>query len=85
MKNNLGVILLIVVSSFILILFRMKSIEQDYAMNEIKKNMEESKVKYKELYSKKEKFLSIGNLRKLSKKFDFKEPTSDKIIVVPEK
>lgn len=63
----------------------MKSIEQDYKMNDINKKIDEQKTQYKELFSQKEKLISIENLRELSKKFDFKEPSEKQIIIVPEK
>jgi hypothetical protein len=65
------------------VLFRMKSVEQDYKLNAYLKRIEESTHENKELLARKAKLLSAKNLRELASKHNLNEPKQDQIIVIP--
>ena len=76
-------ILVILILSYLLIFFRMKGIEQDYAFNTISKKLERKLSLKKEIQASKAHLLSASNLRKWSLKFGLKAPDKEQIIMVP--
>ena len=76
-------ILSISVIGLLFIMFRMKSIEQDYKFNTVNKKIEQSKNDNKDLLAKKAKLLSAKNLRTLAEKHSLTEPGQEQIIVIP--
>ncbi len=68
---------------FCFVLTRMKRIEQDYAYNDIRKNLLEVSGKIKELRAEKAELLSIKNLREIAKNYKLKEPDHNHIILIP--
>ncbi|MFZ4712969.1 MAG: hypothetical protein ACOYL6_04635 [Bacteriovoracaceae bacterium] len=65
------------------VLFRMKSVEQDYKLHSYNKQIEESTHESRELLAKKARLLSAKNLRELAEKHNLNEPKQDQIIVIP--
>lgn len=76
-------ILSISVIGLLFIMFRMKSIEQDYKFNTLNKKIEQSNNDNKDLRAKKAKLLSAKNLRTLAEKHGLTEPGQEQIIVIP--
>lgn len=64
------------------VLFRMKSVEVDYKMSALNKNMEKVTFENKELKAKKAKELSIRRLRKLAAKHELAKPKQEQIIII---
>ena len=77
------VFLTLTVISVLLVMFRMKSIEQEYKHTEVLRSIKQIKIENKELKAKKARNLSIKNLRKMANKFNFSQPSQDQIIVIP--
>lgn len=65
------------------VFFRMKSIEQEYAFNNIRNVYSKTSNENKELKAKKAKLLSLRNLRKIANKNKLKEPDQGQIILIP--
>ena len=83
-KNSvIPFILVILILSYLLIFFRMKGIEQDYAFNDISKKLEKKLSLKKEIQASKAHLLSASNLRKWSLKFGLKAPGKKQIIMIP--
>ena len=76
-------VLIIFILSYLLIFFRMKGIEQDYAFNSLSKKLEKQLSVKKEILATKAHLLSASNLRKWSIKFGLKAPEKEQIILVP--
>ena len=64
------------------VLFRMKSIEMDYKISSMNKDIEKVVLENKELGAVKAKLLSVRNLKKMAKKYDLKQPKQKQIIVI---
>jgi hypothetical protein len=60
----------------------MKGIEQDYARNSLQGKIKTLTFKGKELRLQKAKLESIGNLRKIARKYKLKRPKQNQIIVL---
>ena len=69
--------------AILFVLFRMKSVEQDYVYNNLNKDLREVSIENKELNAKKADLLSIENMRKIAEKYNLKEANQDQIIIVP--
>jgi len=65
------------------VLFRMKSVELDYKISSVKKDIKKIKLENKELKADKAKRLSMKNLRRLASKYELNEPQQKQIIVIP--
>ena len=76
-------VLVIFILSYLLIFFRMRGIEQDYAFNKVSKKLEKQLYIKKEILAVKAHLLSASNLRKWSVKFGLKAPEKEQIILVP--
>lgn len=69
--------------SILLVLFRMKSIEQDYSINEINSETKTISYENKDLKAQKAGKLSVKNLRKMANKYNLQRPKQKQIIVIP--
>ena len=69
--------------SILFVFIRMKGVEQDYAFNELNKELKRSKILNKELKVEKANVLNVKRLRQLAKNFKFDYPTEKQIIVIP--
>lgn len=76
-------ILSISVLGLLFIMFRMKSIEQDYKFNGLNKKIEQSNNDNKDLKARKAKLLSAKNLRTMASNHNLTEPKQEQIIVIP--
>lgn len=61
---------------------RMRGVELQYKVNKIVKKIDMETHKNKQLKAKKADLLSVKNLKKISKKFNLKEPSQKQIIVI---
>jgi cell division protein FtsL len=83
-KNSIvPLVFVILLLSYLLIYFRMKSLDQDYEYNKISKTLDMKQSIRKELHAQKAHLLSASNLRKWSKKFKLQSPSEDQIILIP--
>lgn len=64
------------------VLFRMKSIEIDYKISNVNKEIEKVTLENKELKAIKAKMLSVSNLKAMAKKYKLKQPRQKQIIVI---
>jgi hypothetical protein len=64
------------------VLFRMKSIEIDYKISSINKDIEKVTIENKELSAIKAKMLSVRNLKSMAKKYKLTQPRQKQIIVI---
>jgi hypothetical protein len=69
--------------SILFVFIRMKGVEQDYAFNELNKELKRSKILNKELKVEKANVLNVKRLRQLAKNFRLEYPTEKQIIVIP--
>ncbi|MBT6326901.1 MAG: hypothetical protein HOJ35_13110 [Bdellovibrionales bacterium] len=83
--QGLPLLLVITIISILFVLFRMKSVEIDYQINEITNTTKRVKIENKELEARKARLLSNNNLRKLAKKHGLAEPKQSQIIIIPDK
>lgn len=81
--QSLPIFLCLILLSFLLVLFRMKSLEVDYKTGEVKKEITRIASVNKDLKAKRAKLLGVDNLRALASKYNLKEPKQNQIIVVP--
>ena len=65
------------------VLFRMKTVEYDYKVLSLGKEIEKLQLENKELKAQKAKKLSVKNLRTMAKKHELSEPKQSQIIIVP--
>ena len=84
-SQGFPLLLMFSVISVLFVLFRMKSVELDYKITEVNKEISRSRVEQKELSAKKAGLLSVNNLRKLAKRYKLKQPSQAQIIVIPDK
>lgn len=71
----------VIAASYVLI--RMKSLEQDYQSEAIRKELSKVSLQNKELKAKKAEQISIQKLQQFSKDHNLEEPKSKQIIVIP--
>lgn len=86
LKANYGLLTFIGVFALfclLMIVIRMKGIEQDYRIHELNVKIEDELFDNKEMKAKKAKFLSAESLLKLSQKFSLQGPKEAQIIVIP--
>ena len=67
----------------LLVLFRMKSVEQDYQLGEIAKRKRALIFNNKKLKAKKASQLSIKNLRLMAEQYGLQRPKQEQIIIIP--
>ncbi len=63
--------------------FRMKGIEQAYALNNIESDIRKSVIRSKELKAQRAREMSVPKLREFAVKYDLKEPGPEQIILIP--
>ena len=64
------------------VMFRMKSIEIDYKISSINKDIDKVTVENKELGAIKAKMLSVRNLKSMARKYKLRQPRQKQIIVI---
>ena len=77
---------IIAVATFLgimLVLFRMKSVEQDYSINQINSDTKDISYLNKDLKARKADKLSVDNLQVLAKRYSLESPKQKQIIVIP--
>lgn len=84
-SQGFPLLLMFSVISVLFVLFRMKSVELDYKITEVNKQISKARLGQKELGAKKAGLLSVNNLRKLAKRYKLKQPAQAQIIVIPDK
>ena len=77
------IFLILTVMAILFVLFRMKSVEIDYKVSDVNKDIEKVMLENKELKAKKAKMLSVKSLKKMAKKHGLSQPKQDQIIVIP--
>ena len=82
-SQGFPLVLSISVLGILLVLLRMKSVEQDYLINEIEKERKTLTFQNKNLKAQKASQLSIKNIQRMAEKYDLARPTRDQIIVIP--
>ena len=82
-SQGFPIIITLTTLGILLVLFRMKSVEQDYKINQI--NEENQRVLFynKDLKAKKADRLSVNNLRDLAEKYNLQQPKQNQVIVIP--
>lgn len=63
--------------------FRMKGIEQAYALNNIKSDIQKATIRNKELKAERAREMSVPRLREFAAKYSLKEPGPEQIILIP--
>jgi hypothetical protein len=63
--------------------FRMKGIEQAYALNHISADTYKANIHNKELKAQRAREMSVPKLREFAVKYDLKEPGPEQIILIP--
>ena len=82
-SQGFPIVLSLSIIGLLLVLFRMKSVEQDYQLNEIAKKKKMLIFKNKELKAGKAAQLSVKNLHRMADKYGLKRPGREQIIVIP--
>lgn len=82
-SQGFPIVLSISILGVLLVLFRMKSVEQDYQINEIEKKRKTLIFKNKEFKAKKASQLSVKNLRRIAEKYNLQRPIQEQMIVIP--
>ncbi len=81
--NNLVILIFFVFTCLLAIVFRMKSIEQDYKISEKRKEIKKIRDLNKALKADRARSLSTKNLSQLAKTHKMKEPSQKQILLVP--
>lgn len=63
--------------------FRMKGIEQAYAINGIQSDIGKATIRNKELKAQRAREMSVPKLREFAVRYDLKEPGPEQIILIP--
>ncbi len=63
--------------------FRMKGIEQAYAINHINSDMQKAVINNKELKAQRAREMSVPKLREFATRYGLKEPGPEQIILIP--
>jgi len=84
-SQGFPLLLMFSVLGVLFVLFRMKSVELDYKITEVNKEISRARLEQKELGAEKAGLLSVNNLRKLAKQYNLKQPVQNQIIVIPDK
>jgi cell division protein FtsL len=82
-SQGFPIFLTLIVLAILFVLFRMKSVELDYKIIEVNKDIKKMQLKNKELEARKARLLSTRRLRRLAKKYKLSQPKQDQIIVIP--
>lgn len=82
-SRGFPIILTFTVLAIMFVLFRMKTVELDYQVNFLNKEIEEVVVENKDLKARKAKLMSVDKLRAMAQKHGLSQPKQNQIIVVP--
>lgn len=63
--------------------FRMKGIEQAYALNNVESDIRKATIRNKELKAQRAREMSVPKLREFAAKYSLKEPGPEQIILIP--
>lgn len=77
------IVLTITVLGILLVLFRMKSVEINYKIDEYENQITKAGQDNKDLRAEKARLLSVKSLREIAMRHNLKEPGPSQIIVVP--
>ena len=78
----LPIVLTIFVILILFVIFRMRSVELSYKINDINKDIDQAVLENKEIKAKRAGLLSVNRLHKLSKKYGLSSPKQEQIIVI---
>ena len=81
--NNIGILVFFLFTCLLAVVFRMKSVEQDYQLSEKRKEVRKLREVNKALKADRARSLSTKNLSRLAKLHKMKEPSQKQIILVP--
>ena len=84
-SQGFPLLLMFSVLGVLFVLFRMKSVELDYKITGVNKQISRHRIEQKELAAKKAGLLSVNNLRKLAKRYKLNQTAQNQIIVIPDK
>ena len=82
-SQGFPIVISISILGTLLVLFRMKSVEQDYRINEVGKKRKSLVFESKELKAEKASQLSVKNLRRIADKYNLRRPKREQVIVIP--
>tara|TARA_R110002049_G_scaffold260900_1_gene436983 strand:+ start:4170 stop:4490 length:321 start_codon:yes stop_codon:yes gene_type:complete len=82
-SRGFPIILTFTVLAILFVLFRMKTVELDYQVNYLNKEIEEIVVENKDLKARKAKLMSVDKLRAMAQRHGLSQPKQNQIIVVP--
>lgn len=82
-SRGFPIILTFTVLAILFVLFRMKTVELDYQVNFLNKEIDEVIVENKDLKARKAKLMSVDKLRAMANKHGLSQPKQNQIIVVP--
>ena len=81
--NNLVILIFFTLTCLLAIIFRMKSVEQDYHISQKRKEIKKVNDLNKALKADRAKALSTKSLSRIAKSHKMKEPSQKQIILVP--
>lgn len=81
--NNLVILIFFTLTCLLAIVFRMKSVEQDYLISQKRKEIKKVSDLNKALKADRAKALSTKNLSRIARSHKMKEPSQKQIILVP--
>ena len=82
-SQGFPIVLSLSILGVLLVLFRMKGIEQDYEINKVKDQKTSLVFRNKELKAQKASQLSVKSLRQMAEMYNLKRPKQDQIIIIP--
>ena len=82
-SRGFPIFLTCLVLAVLFVLFRMKGVELDYEIVNVKREITKRELEKKGLNAKRAKLLSVKKLRGLAKKYGLERPKQDQIIVIP--
>jgi len=77
------IVLTLAILGVLLVLFRMKGVEQDYQYDTLIRKTNKANLENKELKAKRAQKTSVKNLRKFASKYNLKRPKQNQIIIIP--
>lgn len=81
--NNLVILVFFIFTCLLAVVFRMKSIEQDYQISEKRKEIRKVRELNKALKADRARALSTKSLSRMAKSHNMKEPSQKQILLVP--
>jgi cell division protein FtsL len=65
------------------VVFRMRSIELEYQLSEVNRDIDRVTLENKELKAQKARYLSVNRLHELAKRYGMKQPGQSQVIIIP--